>query len=99
MIRTKYISTPTVYRPIDFAVKASFLTLDILTSVAFGAPFGYLSQDEDVYDYIAILNRYLPIVALCQVFPWLDRVLRSRVVRYVLGILNVERNSLAGVMR
>jgi len=52
LIRTKYISTETELKPMDLARKAQFVTLDIITDLAFDAPFGDIDLDEDVHLYI-----------------------------------------------
>jgi hypothetical protein len=51
LIRTKYISTKTELKPIDLARKAKFVTLDIITDLAFGISFGDIDCDKDVYLY------------------------------------------------
>jgi cytochrome P450 len=52
LIRRKYISTDTELKPMDLARKAQFLTLDVITDLAFGVPFGDIERDEDVHLYI-----------------------------------------------
>ena len=36
-----------LYRPMDFVQKTQFFTLDVISALAFGVPFGYLARDED----------------------------------------------------
>ncbi|KAK4206779.1 cytochrome P450 [Rhypophila decipiens] len=52
LIRTKYLSTETQARPFDFARKIQFFTLDVISHVGFGEPFGDLRTDQDVNEYV-----------------------------------------------
>jgi hypothetical protein len=39
-----------------------YLTLDVITDVAFGEAFGDLAGDEDVHEYIATIQALMPVV-------------------------------------
>ncbi|CRK36453.1 hypothetical protein BN1708_007052 [Verticillium longisporum] len=62
LIEERYVSTSGDFRPMDFASKMQYLTLDIITSLAFGECFGYLSQDKDVHNYIQITEESMPVM-------------------------------------
>jgi cytochrome P450 len=51
-------------RPIDMSSVAQYFTLDVLTHIAFGAPFGYLTQNKDIYDYIKTVSEFLQVLEL-----------------------------------
>jgi hypothetical protein len=84
LIETKYISTVSDFRPLEFAKKAQYFTLDVITSIAFGDPFGYLTKDEDIHEYIKTTEETLPAIIMVGVFPWLNRVLQSPLMRMFL---------------
>ncbi|KAF6805135.1 pisatin demethylase [Colletotrichum sojae] len=48
LIRSKYLSTNATARPMDFAQKVQFLTLDVISDISFGSAFGHLLADADV---------------------------------------------------
>jgi len=52
LIRTKYISTTTESNIMDLAQKAQFFTIDVITDLATGAPFGDLPSDSDQNEYL-----------------------------------------------
>jgi hypothetical protein len=81
LIERKYISTGTEYRPMDLGAKGQYLTLDVISDLAFGEPFGYLDQDDDVYDFIKIVENYLPIMITVGTVPSLVRLYQSRLLR------------------
>ena len=81
LIEAKYLSTETSFRPMDFARKAQFLTLDVISAIAFGEPFGYVTQDEDLYDYIKTTEETVPMIILVGVIPWLMKVLQSPIMK------------------
>jgi hypothetical protein len=81
LIEQKYISTGTEYRPMDLAAKCQYFTMDVISDLAFGEPFGFLDQDGDVYDYIKIIESFLPIVITVGTVPSLVRLYQSRLLR------------------
>lgn len=84
LLETKYLSTPDAYRPVDLALKTQFFTLDVISDLAFGRPFGYLDTDGDVFDYIRTTTSLIPALTVLSNVPWLARVLHSRVFRSAL---------------
>lgn len=59
----------------DFGRKAQYLTLDVISSVAFGKAFGDLERDEDVHRYIQMLEDAGPSIILLTVLPLLRKFL------------------------
>ena len=89
MIETKYLSTDQDYRPMDLARKVQFLTLDIISMLAFGKQFGYVATDSDVYSYIKMTEESMPVMMVLTVFPALAKVLQSPLLR---GLLPSEHD-------
>ncbi|WYZ45977.1 hypothetical protein EsH8_IX_000202 [Colletotrichum jinshuiense] len=52
LIRSKYLSTEASAKPMDFAQKIQYLTLDVISDISFGKPFGDLKADKDVYGVV-----------------------------------------------
>ncbi|KAF5874565.1 putative benzoate 4-monooxygenase cytochrome p450 protein [Botrytis fragariae] len=69
LIERKYLSTPTSFRPFEIAKKIQYFTLDAITDVAFGTPFGCIAQDDDMYDYIKTVEQLLPAAVVAGVLP------------------------------
>lgn len=84
LIERKYISSPTALRPLDMSNAMQFLTQDIISAIEFGAPFGYLDADADMYGIIAIFEGLLGSVMVMALFPWLVKLLSLPVVRPLL---------------
>lgn len=91
LIETKYLSTASSYRPMDYAQKAQYFTLDVISDLAFGRAFGYLEQDDDVFEYIKITNSFIPIMLILANVPSLANLLHSRLFR---GLLPSESDKL-----
>lgn len=81
LLETKYLSTGQLYRPVDFAQKVQYFTLDVISDLAFGQPFRFLEQDADVFDYIKITDSYVPIMLVLANVPTLARLMQSRLLR------------------
>lgn len=71
-------------RPVDLGRRAQFFTLDVLSDLAFGEPFGFLETDSDVYEYIKTAEETLPMVMVTTVVPWLVKVLSSPIFKRLL---------------
>jgi hypothetical protein len=69
LIRSKYISTDTVFKPMDLARKAQFLTLDIISDLAFDIPFGDVANDEDMHLYLQSTEEILPVAIMLSTIP------------------------------
>jgi len=64
LIRTKYLSTDRLAQPFDFAHKVQYLTLDVISHVGFGEPFGDLQADADVDGYIEVGETGLAVITI-----------------------------------
>jgi hypothetical protein len=84
LLINKYVHRPGEYKPMDFGRKAQYFTLDIISTVAYGKPFGYLSMDTDVHDYIKITEEVLPAIMIIAILPWINWILQTRIVKSVL---------------
>ena len=91
LIETKYLSTGRRYRPLNFAQKGQYFTLDVISALAFGKPFGYMEQDDDVFDYIKITDSLIPSMLVLANVPSLAKILQSRVFR---GLMPKESDKL-----
>merc|ERR1712000_84614 len=91
LIETKYTSTTQDYRPVDFARKIQYFTLDVISDLAFGEAFGYMDQDEDVFDFIKITRSFFPVAVLMANIPALVALVHSPLMR---GMLPKESDKL-----
>ena len=64
-------------KPIDLTSLAQYFTLDVLTHIAFGEPFGYLTQNNDIYDYIKTVSEFLRVLELSANCPSVQSLLTS----------------------
>lgn len=62
----------------DFAPKAQFFTLDVISDIAFGKAFGNLEADKDCSSYIKTTEETFPMIVLLGAFPWLAKIFFSR---------------------
>ncbi|PNP66730.1 hypothetical protein FNYG_13460 [Fusarium nygamai] len=95
LIDRKYLSTTSESRPLDVAEKTQFFALDVIGEVSFGEPFGYLTKDEDLYQYNKINANSLPVLNVVSVYPWLGRI----VYRWPLSLLLPREEDLVGFGR
>jgi cytochrome P450 len=77
LIERKYLSAGNDFSPLDFARISQYFTLDVISDVAFSKPFGYLTEDGDVHEYIKMTEESMPVILVLSVMPWLALVLQS----------------------
>jgi hypothetical protein len=76
VIRSRHLS-----QPVDFSRLASYFTLDVITDIAFGTPFGYLPTEEDIYDLIKISQDSMTTSQYIAIFPVFVKLLASPILR------------------
>ncbi|KAH7213259.1 cytochrome P450 [Fusarium redolens] len=76
LIDSKYLSTQSSKRTLEFSRLAQFFTLDVITEVAFGQAFGFLSRDEDINGYCHVAEQALPVFEWLGVFGTLNKMIR-----------------------
>jgi cytochrome P450 len=78
LIRRDYIAKD---KPMDFARLAGYFTLDILTKIAFGDAIGFLTKNEDLYDYNKASTAFYPIMELGSNHPKILNILNSSIMQ------------------
>jgi hypothetical protein len=76
LINNKYLSEGPETREFDLAQTISYLTLDIITEIAFGDPFGFVKEDKDLWNYLKDLELGVSIMFSIGLLPWLSRLLK-----------------------
>lgn len=69
----------------DFAVCASYFTLDVLTKIAFGHSNGFLPNNKDLFDYFKITTAFFPIMELGCNLPAVLKLLHSKWMQALAG--------------
>ncbi|KAF5526042.1 Cytochrome P450 monooxygenase lolP1 [Colletotrichum aenigma] len=69
LVESKYVSTVTDYRPIEFSHKSQYFALDVIGQLAFGEALGFLANDEDLWGYVSANDQVFPALALMLNIP------------------------------
>jgi hypothetical protein len=77
LIESKYLSDDAHYRPVDMARKLSYLTLDVISKIAFNREFGFIETDEDCLGYIKTTEETIPLMQIICLMPTLVSILQS----------------------
>lgn len=75
LIKTKYTSRGPDLKRLEFANLIQFFTLDVITSLTLSHPFGWLSEEKDLYDYVKIMEDNLPVMYFMSAVPILSRIM------------------------
>ncbi|KAH8657999.1 cytochrome P450 86A1 [Xylariales sp. PMI_506] len=75
LIETKYLTSGTTYRPVDFARLTQYLSIDIITSFAFQESFSCLRRDDDFYGYLAAVNAAIGPLMAFAFLPFYHRLM------------------------
>lgn len=69
LIQRKYLTVRSQLKPLDFAKIAQFLTLDVITFLSAGEPLGFVSDDEDKYEYVKSFYEAFPFMNIFASVP------------------------------
>lgn len=81
LIETRYVANN---RPFDFGRKAQYLTLDVISDLAYGDPFGFLVEDADRYDYIRITEEQFSMLLTMTIYPGIVKLFSSPLLKSLL---------------
>ncbi|KAH9865978.1 hypothetical protein J1614_008542 [Plenodomus biglobosus] len=109
LIRTKYTSSATQSRPVDIGRKLQYFTLDVISTVGFGEPFGDLEADADLHDVIKATKVGMTLITIFGAFglvPYLQWPLIARLLapsetdKTGMGrMMHIARNIIDGRLR
>ena len=72
---------------------ASFLTMDVITDVAFGQTWGCLEKDEDVFNWFESMHQmeqFLPITIRTATIPWIANLFSIPLVGKMIMLSNKD---------
>ncbi|EXJ66480.1 uncharacterized protein A1O5_10632 [Cladophialophora psammophila CBS 110553] len=84
-IRRKYISTATECRPLDFVKLSQYFTVDTMTQISFGQPFGCLDADDDRNELLETVERIVVWGEITANVPWMQTLLSYGLIFYTLA--------------
>ncbi|KAJ9617190.1 hypothetical protein H2200_000911 [Cladophialophora chaetospira] len=86
------------HSPIDFAHVAQYFTLDSLTHIAFGHPFGFLTKNEDLYNYNKSSTAFFPVMELGTNVPFIHSILSSSFMQALAGPQAEDKAGLGAII-
>ena len=95
-LKTRYGSGS--FRPLDFGKIAQFFTLDTLTAVAFGNPFGFIEKNGDVHDYLKTMENTVSLSATLADVPWLQTIFLSSSMLKLFGPKDTDSTGVGKLM-
>jgi hypothetical protein len=97
LIERKYLSTASDYRPVDFTRLTQYFTLDVIMAVAFGRGSAHLTSDSDIHGYLAMSEKFMPVVAIVLVYPWICNIMESRFLSWM-GPKDTDESGMGKIM-
>lgn len=101
VIGSKY-ATATAGSPVppflDLYHTSSYFTLDVITRLAFGKEFGYLSEQKDHYGFLHSLHNLWPQMSTCADIPWIRNTLFSPLFLKLLGPKPTDESGFGALM-
>lgn len=90
LIRNKYLSSNKSFKPMDLARKVQYFTLDVISDIGFGTPFGNIAADEDLNKYIMSSEQGLQFMT-ATVALGINKLLKHPLLVKVLGPSEKDR--------
>ncbi|KAI5361822.1 Putative cytochrome P450 [Septoria linicola] len=99
LVAEKYLNRPEegIFKTVDLGRITSFFTLDVISKIAFGQPFGFLDEDEDPFGYLENLAQFLPAIIVFGVYTELMNILKFPLLKSALP-KNTDKRGLGRVM-
>ncbi|CAJ2509046.1 Uu.00g140720.m01.CDS01 [Anthostomella pinea] len=99
LVNSKYVSKPEdgIFRTVDLSRVTSFFTLDVISKVAFGQPFGFLDKDDDPFGYLASLAEMLLAVIVFGVYTEITNLMKIPLIKAALP-KSTDKRGLGRVM-
>ncbi|KIW26193.1 uncharacterized protein PV07_09307 [Cladophialophora immunda] len=72
-------------KPLDMSLLASFFTLDVLSQIAFGDAFGFLTANQDLYNFNKIANQFFKVIELIVNHDTLRKFIQSKPMQKLLA--------------
>ncbi|KAI1380990.1 cytochrome P450 [Hypoxylon crocopeplum] len=94
VIRRKHLTTNSHFCNVDFAPLSRYFTLDVITRLAYGRPFGFLDADGDLYEYTTQLDRSMKAMSLAQEIPFFRSIAFSH---FLFGLFGPKPTDEKGV--
>jgi hypothetical protein len=82
LIRRHYLSTPTEMRKADLVWIIRFFTMDSITALAYGEPFGYIEANEDLFGFNKQVQQFSKLLSIIVDTPFLRTLFKSRLASY-----------------
>jgi len=77
MIRTRYVSSGTTTKAMNFAKVAQYFTTDVISAITYGQPWGYMQTENDEYMFLHTLETVTPMVHSSGVNPYIRSLYQS----------------------
>ncbi|KAH8879036.1 cytochrome P450 [Thozetella sp. PMI_491] len=98
LIRRKYLSKGEDLCVADFAHLSRCFTMDVITRLGHGKPFGYLDEGDDIYGWLANVDKIQALMVSSMDIPWLRRITFSYIGLLLLGPKSTDRTGVGKVM-
>lgn len=77
LIRRHYLSTPETIRKADLVWIIRFFTMDAVTALAYGEPFGYMETNEDLFGFNKQVQDGAKVMSVIVDTPFLRNLFKS----------------------
>ncbi|KAM7207883.1 pisatin demethylase [Naviculisporaceae sp. PSN 640] len=78
LLNKKYVKEG---KPVEIGRKIQFVTMDILSDIAFSERFGFVEADQDLWQYLSILEGNLHRIMAFSSLPWVVDAMRWKIFR------------------
>ncbi|EXJ87353.1 hypothetical protein A1O3_04312 [Capronia epimyces CBS 606.96] len=94
LIKTTYSG-----KAMDISITSQFFTLDVLSAVAFGQPFGYVKANRDIYNYTQASTAFLSALELASNHAFVRWVFYSPLFRWLAAPKDSDEFGIGPILR
>lgn len=83
---------------LDLGKTSNYFTLDVITRLAFGSPFGYLADEFDHYGFLANVYALWPLMSTSANVPWIRNIIFSKPFLKLMGPKTSDKKGFGALM-
>ncbi|KAF4448619.1 hypothetical protein F53441_7995 [Fusarium austroafricanum] len=99
LIKEKYISTKSDFRPMNMTRIASLFTIDVISHLSLGSEFGCLKADFDIHGINKAFTEHLLVMSLATDIPWLRNFIFSPLFLWFFGPTEKDSKGVGKLMK
>ncbi|KAH8900578.1 cytochrome P450 [Thozetella sp. PMI_491] len=99
LIRRRSFADGKTRRPIDFVPLLRYYSLDVITCLTYGSPFGFMESEKDLFGFTESIEAWIPLFTLASDIPWFRWIFIHSPIAPLLAPRPTDKSGMGRAMR